>query len=157
MMKLSRNENIALFVSIIFVGYLLFGTTFLNLFMTDTPQENLEARSLPESGVEVQDIKVGEGEVVGSGDTVTVHYVGVLPDGKVFDSSIDRNTPFSFVFGLGKVIKGWEEGLVGMREGGQRRLIVAPDYGYGSERVGSIPPNSTLIFDVELLSVEKPN
>jgi len=86
-----------------------------------------------------------------------VHYVGTLSDGKVFDSSLDRNTPFSFTLGVGQVIRGWDEGFSDMQVGGKRLIIVAPDYGYGEQGVGTIPPNSTLIFEVELLDVEKPS
>src|SRR3990167_7858117 len=92
-----------------------------------------------------------------SGDNLTVHYVGTLPDGKVFDSSLDRNAQFSFTLGVGQVIRGWDEGFSGMQVGGTRLIIVAPDYGYGEQGVGTIPPNSTLIFEVELLDVEKPS
>lgn len=104
--------------------------------------------------LKIEDIKVGDGEEALIGKKVTVNYIGSLPDGTKFDSSYDRGIPFSFNLGSGQVIRGWDEGLVGMRVGGKRRLIIPPSLGYGNQAVGSIPPNSTLIFEVELLSVE---
>lgn len=100
------------------------------------------------------DTIVGTGEEAKAGDTVTVNYVGMLPDGTVFDASKNHGTSgFTFPLGAGQVIKGWDLGVAGMKVGGTRRLIIPPAYGYGSQSAGSIPPNSTLIFDVELLNV----
>ena len=82
--------------------------------------------------------------------------MGTFQDGRVFDSSLDRNTPFSFTIGVGGVIRGWDEGLLGMKAGGKRILVIAPDYAYGAQGSGPIPPNSTLVFEVELLDVQKP-
>lgn len=109
------------------------------------------------SGLNYQDLIVGDGEEAQVGDLVSVHYTGWLQDGKKFDSSLDRGTPFPFNLGTGTVIKGWDEGVVGMRVGGKRRLIIPPELGYGSRDIGNglIPPNSTLIFEVELLRVQK--
>ena len=87
------------------------------------------------------------------GDTVSVHYVGTLTNGTVFDSSYSRNQPFTFRVGVGQVIAGWDQGIPGMKVGGKRRLTIPPSLGYGNQAVGSIPANSTLIFDVELLSI----
>ncbi len=107
------------------------------------------------SGLEFKDIKVGTGETPQSGKTIVVHYIGTLKDGEKFDSSRDRKSPFSFTFGVGQVIKGWDEGLKTMRVGGRRTLIIPPALAYGEKGAGSaIPPNSTLVFDVELLEVE---
>ncbi|MBX4181481.1 FKBP-type peptidyl-prolyl cis-trans isomerase [Candidatus Parcubacteria bacterium] len=111
---------------------------------------------MPASGFTSQEVSVGSGAIAEPGDKLTVHYVGTLPDGKVFDSSRDSGTPFSFTLGAGQVIRGWDEGLQGMREGGKRVVTIAPDYAYGEQGVGPIPPNSTLVFEVELLKVEKP-
>lgn len=105
-------------------------------------------------GLKIEDIIVGSSGEVKSGDTVTVNYVGTLLDGTKFDSSYDRNMPFTTQIGVGQVIKGWDEGIIGMRIGGKRKLIIPPSLGYGNQPMGSIPPNSTLIFEVELLSVK---
>lgn len=105
-------------------------------------------------GLQIQDETVGTGQEVKSGDTVTVNYIGTLTNGQKFDSSYDRNQPFTTQIGVGQVIKGWDEGIVGMKVGGKRKLIIPPSLGYGAQAAGSIPPNSTLIFEVELLSVK---
>lgn len=103
----------------------------------------------------VKDLTVGTGATAKAGNTVTVNYTGWLNDGTKFDSSFDRNEPFSFTIGQNKVIQGWEQGVVGMKVGGTRRLIIPPDLGYGAQGAGGvIPPNATLIFDVQLLSVQ---
>lgn len=107
-------------------------------------------------GLQTEILKEGEGEVATTGDQVSVHYVGTLTDGTPFDSSRDRGTPFTFTLGTGSVIKGWEEGLVGMKVGELRRLTIPAELGYGDRAVGTIPANSTLIFEVELLSVQHP-
>jgi FKBP-type peptidyl-prolyl cis-trans isomerase len=106
------------------------------------------------SGLQYLDLVVGTGTEATAGKEVTVHYVGTLTDGKKFDSSRDRNEPFVFTLGAGRVIKGWDEGVAGMKVGGKRKLVIPPDLGYGSRGAGSIPPNSTLIFEVELLGVK---
>ena len=108
------------------------------------------------SGLKYVEQKVGEGKVAKAGDDVEVHYTGTLTNGKKFDSSRDRNEPFTFPLGKGKVIKGWDEGVAGMKEGGKRKLIIPPELGYGARDVGNglIPANSTLIFEVELLKVK---
>ena len=107
-------------------------------------------------GLEYWDIKEGTGAVAKAGDTVKVHYTGWLTNGKKFDSSVDRGQPFGFKLGTGQVIKGWDEGVVGMKVGGKRQLRIPPELGYGSSGAGGvIPPNATLIFDVELLSTGK--
>lgn len=103
---------------------------------------------------EIVDVKVGTGAPVKPGDTVVVHYVGKLGDGKIFDSSKSRAIPFELTVGKGMVIKGWEVGLIGMRGGGVRRLSIPPEQGYGERGVPHvIPPNATLYFEIELLKV----
>ncbi len=107
------------------------------------------------SGLEYIDITPGTGPEARQGQQVTVHYTGWLTNGTKFDSSVDRNNPFTFALGRAQVIKGWDTGVAGMRVGGKRRLIIPPDLGYGARgAAGVIPPNATLIFDVELLGVQ---
>ena len=105
------------------------------------------------SGLKYTDDQVGTGATAESGKTVSVHYTGWLLNGTKFDSSRDRGQPFNFPLGAGRVIKGWDEGVAGMRVGGKRTLIIPPDLGYGARGTGPIPPNSTLKFEVELLDV----
>lgn len=154
MKNLNKNQWVALFVSLGFLGYLLFAGPVMNLFYS-SPIDSLDDQA-PQTGLVMEEIIIGDGLSALPGDTLTVHYVGTLSDGKVFDSSLDRNTPFRFTLGAGQVIRGWDEGFLGMRVGGRRVLIVSPDYGYGNQGIGAIPPDSTLIFEVELLDVEKP-
>lgn len=105
--------------------------------------------------LKVEDLVVGTGAEAVSGKRVTVNYSGTLIDGTKFDSSYDRGTPFSFNLGAGEVIKGWDLGVAGMKVGGKRKLTIPPQFGYGASGAGSIiPPNATLIFEVELLKVE---
>lgn len=109
-----------------------------------------------DSGLKYVDVVVGNGASPVQGKQVTVHYTGTLENGKKFDSSVDRNKPFSFVIGVGQVIKGWDEGVMGMKVGGKRKLVIPANLGYGARGAGGvIPPGATLFFDVELLSVQK--
>ena len=106
-------------------------------------------------GLKYWDIKVGTGATANASQTVTVHYTGWLANGKKFDSSVDRGDPFKFALGRGQVIKGWDEGIAGMKTGGKRQLRIPPALGYGAKGAGDlIPPNATLVFDVELLRVQ---
>ena len=106
------------------------------------------------SGLQYIDLKVGTGATAQAGQTVSVHYTGWLENGKKFDSSVDRGQPFSFPLGAGRVIKGWDEGVQGMQVGGTRLLVIPPELGYGARGAGGvIPPNATLMFEVELLGV----
>jgi len=105
--------------------------------------------------LEVVDLVVGQGAEATAGKTVSVHYTGTLTNGKKFDSSLDRGQPFKFPLGAGRVIKGWDQGVAGMKVGGKRKLTIPPELAYGNQAVGGdlIPANSTLIFEVELLGV----
>ena len=120
----------------------------------DTITMNLDNAITTPSGLKYIDTEVGTGASPTTGQTVKVHYTGTLTDGKKFDSSVDRGQPFSFKIGVGQVIKGWDEGVATMKVGGKRTLIIPPDLGYGERGAGGvIPGNATLLFDVELLSV----
>lgn len=127
----------------------------LNIADKELNEMDLENAIETPSGLKYIVIKEGEGESPTTGQTVTVHYTGTLENGQKFDSSRDRGKPFSFKIGVGQVIKGWDEGVASMKEGGQRILIIPSDLGYGARGAGRvIPPNATLIFDVELLDVK---
>lgn len=102
----------------------------------------------------IEDIKIGTGDEVKAGDTVSVHYVGKLQTGEEFDSSKKRGVPFEFTVGEGRVIAGWEQGLLGMKVGGERILVIPPELAYGDRAIGPIPPNSTLVFSIELIEVK---
>lgn len=113
------------------------------------------SRSLDARPLKIEIIKEGMGQGAQNGNTVFVHYSGFLEDGTKFDSSLDRGKLFSFVLGSGQVIPGWEEGLIGMKIGEKRKLTIAPELAYGSEGIsGFIPPNATLIFEVELFQIK---
>jgi FKBP-type peptidyl-prolyl cis-trans isomerase FkpA len=112
------------------------------------------SEKITDSGLKIEEISEGDGAVAQAGQRVTVHYTGWLLDGDKFDSSLDRNQPFDFALGKGMVILGWDEGVAGMKVGGKRRLTIPPQLGYGAQGAGGvIPPNATLVFDVELLAV----
>ena len=125
----------------------------------DKPQDGpgnmptLKAEEIKE--LRIIDTKEGSGAVAEAGKVVSVHYTGTLFDGKKFDSSLDRGQPFSFTLGAGQVIAGWDQGIVGLKVGGKRQLIIPPHLGYGERGAGGvIPPNAILMFDVELLDVK---
>lgn len=112
------------------------------------------AEKITDSGLKYEDLAIGEGALATAGQEVTVHYTGWLTDGSKFDSSLDRNQPFQFSLGKGQVIRGWDEGVAGMKVGGRRKLTIPPQLGYGAAGAGGvIPPNATLVFEVELLEV----
>lgn len=158
-------------IACVAVGALLFvqksfraGTGNIETMISQTPIATLTGTSQPEpaagelitlsSGLKIQDIVVGTGAKATQGDAVAVHYVGTLTNGTKFDSSRDRGQPFVFVLGAGNVIQGWEIGVPGMKVGGKRKLIIPPQLAYGERGAGDmIPPNATLVFEVELLEV----
>ena len=119
--------------------------------MAEETQSDTNSRTT-ESGLTIIDLVLGEGDEAESGQTVTVNYTGTLENGEQFDTSYGR-APFPFPLGGGRVIKGWDEGVAGMKVGGKRKLVIPPELGYGSRNMGPIPANSTLIFEVELLKV----
>ncbi len=151
MKTLDTNEWIAVIVSVFVVGFFfIFGQSLISLF------NNSNSKSMVTTPQVIStDTVIGAGQTATDGDRVVVHYTGHFVDGKVFDSSVTRGEPFQFVLGRGQVIKGWDEGIVGMRVGGKRTLSIPPELGYGANDYGPIPGRSTLIFDVELLKVEK--
>ncbi|MDB4928188.1 MAG: putative FkbP-type peptidyl-prolyl cis-trans isomerase [Myxococcaceae bacterium] len=105
--------------------------------------------------LQIEELKAGTGDEATTGKTVDVHYTGWLTDGTKFDSSVDRGRPFSFPLGAGRVIKGWDQGVAGMKVGGKRKLTIPPALGYGARGAGAvIPPDATLVFEVELLAVK---
>ena len=112
------------------------------------------AEMITDSGLKYEEITSGDGATAAKGHTVSVHYTGWLTDGTKFDSSKDRNDPFKFRLGAGQVIRGWDEGVSGMNIGGTRKLTIPPNLGYGASGAGGvIPPNATLVFEVELLEI----
>lgn len=140
-----------------FLALLLTGLTLIMIYSKDqTSQQNVQSTPSPTPGeLKVEDEVVGKGAVAENGKKLTVNYIGTLTDGTKFDSSYDRGEPFTFTLGKGEIIKGWDQGLIGMKVDGERKLIIPPELAYGDQGAGSqIPPNSTLIFEIELLKVE---
>jgi len=147
------------FIKIYF--YILFLMLFVTFSCTKKPQNQSgetmtqAATQTATTSLQVETLKAGSGTEAISGKTVSVHYTGWLTDGKKFDSSVDRGTPFSFSLGKGQVIRGWDEGVKGMKVGEKRKLTIPSDMGYGARGAGNvIPPNATLVFEVELLDVK---
>ena len=133
---------------------LLAALMFMSLLSPTLLQGGTMSETTTASGLKYEDVKTGTGDVATAGKTVSVHYTGWLTNGTKFDSSKDRGKPFEFPLGGGRVIKGWDEGVQGMKVGGNRRLTIPPELGYGARGAGGvIPPNATLIFEVELLGI----
>lgn len=156
MKKLSKTEWVAVAVAIVFVGYTLFGANIMSLFQKNLMNGNSTATvansNTPNTkGVIINDISVGQGPEVKSGDRLSVHYILSLSDGTTVQNSKDFGKPFQFTLGAGEVIPGWEQGFAGMRVGGVRTIIIPPELGYGTNQAGPIPPNSTLVFTIELI------
>ncbi len=130
-------------------------TTTTNKPMSDTAKKTAEIVTTT-SGLKYEEVKAGDGASPATGQTVEVHYTGTLENGTKFDSSRDRGQTFKFQIGVGQVIKGWDEGVGSMKVGGRRNLIIPPNLGYGERGAGGvIPPNATLLFDVELIGISK--
>ncbi len=150
MKRLNKNEWVAVTVSVFVVGFfLVFGNWFLSFFSNSN---NNLTQNLP---LMAQDVVMGLGEEVKLGDRVVVHYTGSFADGTIFDSSLYRNEPLQFTVGAGQVIQGWDQGVQGMKVGGVRVLSIPPELGYGFQDYGPIPAGSTLIFEIELLRVDR--
>jgi FKBP-type peptidyl-prolyl cis-trans isomerase len=163
MKTMNRNKWIAVGAGIVVATVLLFGDNIVRIFtgaqqsavINSTMEESNGTGDLPSANeFVIEDVVVGTGAEAKAGDVLTVNYTGALTNGQVFDSSVGRQ-PFQFKLGAGDVIRGWEEGFSGMKVGGKRRLILPPQYAYGAQQAGPIPPNSTLIFEVELLDVSQ--
>lgn len=153
MKNLEQKEWIAVIVAVLVIGFFfIFGQSLISLFTNKNENMNTSQRG-PE--LQIEDVVVGVGEEATAGNRIVVHYTGRFVDGTIFDSSVTRSEPFQFVLGSGQVIRGWDEGIVGMKVGGKRILAVPPELGYGPNDYGPIPGNSTLIFEVELLKVER--
>jgi FKBP-type peptidyl-prolyl cis-trans isomerase FkpA len=159
MKNLSKKEWVAVAVAVIFVGYTLFGGSIMSLFQKSTMNGNssLTANAVgsdfSNNGVIIKDVSVGQGVEVKQGDLVSVNYILALADGTVVQNSKDFGQPFKFTLGAGEVIPGWELGFAGMKVGGVRTITIPPELAYGANQAGPIPPNSTLVFTVELLDV----
>lgn len=156
---MSRGKVI--FAGVVLVILLVLGAGFLGRKMDEkngstTTAAPVVTQPMPVTqSLIIQDEVIGTGEIASVGATLSVNYRGTLLDGTEFDSSYKRNQPFQFVLGAGQVIAGWDQGFVGMKAGGKRKLTIPPNLGYGSRPAGTIPLNSTLVFEVELLSVSK--
>lgn len=162
MKKLSKKEWVAVAVAVVFVGYTLFGGNIISLFQKNLMNQNsasvANSQPINNNGVIINDVVVGQGAEVKNGQSVSVHYILSLSDGTVVQNSKDFGQPFKFTLGAGQVIPGWEQGFVGMKIGGVRTIVIPPELAYGSQQAGPIPPNSTLIFTIELIdATDVPN
>ena len=149
-------------LTIIILIVVILGSYFLYQALKNDEVDNIETNNNETNNnndmtLKIEILKEGSGEETKNGDNVAVHYTGTLEDGTKFDSSLDRGTPFVFTLGAGRVIKGWDLGVLGMKIGEKRKLVIPPDLGYGERGTpgGPIPPNATLIFEVELLGINE--
>lgn len=154
---MNRNFVFAIILGVISLSvfaYFIFGLNAGPASTTTTTDIQKESADNNQANVKIEDLKVGTGAAVKNGDTVVIDYHGTLANGTKFDSSYDRHEPFETQIGVGQVIKGWDLGVVGMKVGGKRKLTIPPELGYGDQAVGKIPPNSILIFEVELREIK---
>ena len=160
MKKLTKNESVAVGVALVAT----FGVLFLgnSIFSSAQPPQTKTVSGKANSGsgdagisaeLGIVDEVIGSGMPAKAGDNVSIQYLGMLPNGTMFDSSRDHGAPIDFTLGSGQVIPGFDSGVLGMKVGGKRRITIPPELGYGDRAIGPIPPNSTLIFEVELLEI----
>ncbi len=145
------------FAILVIIGILVLGVFAYFIFGLN---QKADQKMVPEptlaqaEKLKIEDIVIGTGQEVKSGDNIVIHYKGTLTDGTKFDSSYDRGQPYETQIGVGQVIQGWDEGVIGMKVGGKRKLTIPPSLGYGDQATGSIPANSILIFEVELIEIK---
>lgn len=140
--------------ALLLFGAINYGPQVQSFLKVNNPQVETNTQNIAPDSLKIEDLVIGSGTATKNGDKLSVHYTGTLLDGAKFDSSLDRGTPFEFTLGAGEVIKGWDEGLLGMKVGGKRKLVIPPSLGYGERQAGKIPPNSTLVFEVKLLEIK---
>lgn len=154
-MKISK-EKLAFLISTSFLLIVLMFIYFPSMKKNNSlPTTEKGEQMLTVDELIIEDLQEGTGEAVVTGDNITIHYTGMLTNGAVFDSSVERGEPFKTQIGVGQLIVGWDEGIPGMKVGGKRKLTIPAHKAYGDRNIGKIPANSTLIFDVELISIDK--
>jgi peptidylprolyl isomerase len=154
---MSRQFIISLVIGILVLvvfAYFIFGLNGSSSTPQSSAQPTPQTVTSSTDKLQIQDEKIGTGAAVKKGDTVQINYVGTLANGTKFDASADHGGPFTTQIGVGQVIKGWDEGIIGMKVGGKRKLTIPPSLGYGDQATGSIPANSTLIFQVQLVGIK---
>lgn len=148
------SKSFLIFAAVCLLALGAFAYAIFGFNQQSSQTEITRSETAPATELKIEDLHEGTGATVKSGDTIVIHYKGTLPDGTQFDSSYDRDEPYETQIGVGKVIKGWDEGVIGMKVGGKRKLTIPPSLGYGEQSVGSIPPNATLLFELELLEIK---
>jgi FKBP-type peptidyl-prolyl cis-trans isomerase len=152
-MKKSFNNYVGIVVALAVAGFMFYGMSYIYSKIISNNQSESEKTTM--NDLKIETIAEGSGDVAENGDNVYVNYVGTLEDGTEFDNSYKRGEPIDFILGTGRVIQGWEKGILGMKVGEKRKLTIPPNLAYGPNGQGPIPPNSTLLFDVELVKVIK--
>lgn len=148
-----KETIIKIFACLVVIALSYWAYISIDFSQENLPEETQKTQKI--EGLAIEVLKEGSGQEARTGDKLAVHYTGTLEDGTKFDSSLDRGAPFEFVLGQGQVIQGWEKGLLAMKIGEKRKLIISPELGYGEQGAanGAIPPNATLIFEIELLAI----